>query len=93
MRDLASALPFYSGKLVDVHKAFVTGGYMYFVTANSKVFHILEDAETGRAPSTCGARIRRIDLVRLSNGKPTRNVTKEKPADLSLCKHCQRAEA
>jgi hypothetical protein len=64
---------------------------MYFVTAHGLSYHILEDAETGRAPSNCGARLSRFDLVRLHCGKPTRFVTQEKPADAPLCKHCQKA--
>jgi hypothetical protein len=66
---------------------------MYFVTANRKVYHILEDAETGRAPSTCGARLSRFDLISLRRGKPSHYIKKEKPPDAALCKHCQRAEA
>jgi hypothetical protein len=66
---------------------------MYFVTAHGLAYHILEDAETGRAPSNCGARLNRFDLVRLHRSKPTQFVKKEKPTDAPLCKHCQKAQA
>lgn len=66
---------------------------MYFVIPNRNVYHILGDAEAGRAPATCGARLNRFDLKRLREGKPTRYIVEEKPAAAPVCKHCQKAEA
>jgi hypothetical protein len=66
---------------------------MYFVISKRTVYHILEDAETGRAPSTCGAQLKRSDLMCLQSGKPSRSLMKERPADRELCKHCRKAGA
>jgi hypothetical protein len=65
---------------------------MYFVIPKRNVYHILDDAKTGRAPSTCGAKLSRFDLISLRRGKPSHYIKKEKPAHAALCKHCQRAE-
>jgi hypothetical protein len=61
---------------------------MYFVTNGGRVYHILGDARTGEAP--CGARLSRLDLISLRGGKPTPQLSKEKPEDVPLCKHCDK---
>jgi hypothetical protein len=61
---------------------------MYFVTQGGSVYHVLHDTNTGAAP--CGARLNRSDLARLKEGKPTRDVVKEKPADAPVCQHCEK---
>lgn len=64
---------------------------MYFFTNQGTVCHILEDYEGGKAPSPCGARLTKVELICLQAGMPTNNVTSEKPVDIPLCKHCQKA--
>lgn len=66
---------------------------MYFYTQQGAVCHILEDIETGAAPSPCGSKAGKLELMRLQTGKQTRRIVTEKPANVLLCKHCQKAEA
>jgi hypothetical protein len=61
---------------------------MYFITQGGSVYHILSDLRSGAAP--CGARLSKLDLLRLSEGKPTRRVVESKPDDAPLCKHCEK---
>jgi hypothetical protein len=65
---------------------------MYFFTRNRAVCHILEDEGDGKAPAPCGAKLGKMELMRLHSGRPTSLVVAEKPADSPLCKHCEKAE-
>jgi hypothetical protein len=64
---------------------------MYFFTNQGAVCHILEDSEVGKAPAPCGAKLTRLELMRLRDGMPTSRVSGEKPSNIPLCKHCQKA--
>jgi hypothetical protein len=64
---------------------------MYFFTNQGAVCHILEDNDGGKAPAPCGAKLTRLELLRLHTGMPTSKVTGEKPINIPLCKHCQKA--
>jgi hypothetical protein len=66
---------------------------MYFFNREGTLCHILEDRESGKAPAPCGSQASRAELVRLRNGRPSAQIVTEKPADIPLCKHCQKAEA
>lgn len=66
---------------------------MYFIKRSSMICHILDDEETGRAPAPCGITADRLTLVNYQSGKPTPEMMEEKPANIPLCKHCQKAEA
>jgi hypothetical protein len=66
---------------------------MYFIKHNRQVCHILEDEIDGSAPDPCGVRAERYDLYRHKEGKPTANIVAVKPADVPLCKHCEKAVA
>jgi hypothetical protein len=66
---------------------------MYFYTQQGAVCHILEDIATGTAPAPCGAKASKFELMRIHAGKPTSRILTEKPANVPLCKHCQKAEA
>jgi hypothetical protein len=63
---------------------------VYFLTQGGKVYHVLSDERTGAAP--CGARLSRYDISRLSEGKPTQQVSAERPKDSPLCKQCEKRE-
>ena len=65
---------------------------MYFFTNQGAVCHILEDSEDGKAPAPCGARLTRLERMRLHAGMPTSKILGEKPVDIPLCKHCQKTE-
>ena len=64
---------------------------MYFFTNQGAVCHILEDIEDGKAPAPCGARLTRVELLCLQAGMPTSKILDEKPVEIPLCKHCQKA--
>ena len=64
---------------------------MYFIKRSSKVYHILGDDKTGEAPDPCGAQADPLTMAMYRMGKPTTGITKEKPTDYPLCKHCQEA--
>jgi hypothetical protein len=66
---------------------------MYFFNRDGTLCHILEDAESGKAPAPCGSQASKLELISLRAGKPTRQIVAEKPADTPLCKHCQKSEA
>jgi hypothetical protein len=66
---------------------------MYFYTQQGAVCHILEDIETGTAPAPCGSRVGKLELMRMQAGKPTSRIVTEKPSNVPLCKHCQKAGA
>jgi hypothetical protein len=64
---------------------------MYFIKQGSMVCHILNDEKTGRAPAPCGTTADPQTMVMYRFGKPAPGLTEEKPADIPLCKHCQKA--
>jgi hypothetical protein len=66
---------------------------MYFFTSQGTVCHILEDKETGKAPAPCGSTVSKLGLIRFRAGQRTPQIVKEKPADVPLCKHCQKTQA
>lgn len=66
---------------------------MYFIKTHGKVWHILEDEFDGRAPAPCGARAEQLDLSKHKAGEPTANISAGRPADVPLCKHCEKAIA
>jgi len=61
---------------------------MYFVKQGSDIYHILTDTNMGSAP--CGQVMSNLDLWKLKQGELTNSITEEKPADKSLCKHCEK---
>ena len=63
---------------------------MYFLNETRTLCHILEDKETGEAPDPCGAKARKSDLIQFRDGRPNAILT-AKPADIPLCKHCEKA--
>jgi hypothetical protein len=66
---------------------------MYFFTNDQSVCHILEDEVSGKAPAPCGSRAGKLELMRFQTGKLTSRIVMEKPADVPLCKHCQKSGA
>jgi hypothetical protein len=65
---------------------------MYYLNSQRTLCHILEDVRTGEAPDPCGIKARKFDLLRYRDGRPGR-ILPEKPPDIPLCQHCQKAEA
>jgi hypothetical protein len=65
---------------------------MYFLNSFGTLCHILEDIRTGEAPNPCGAKARKLDLIRHQEGKMSK-ILPDKPADVPFCKHCQKAMA
>jgi hypothetical protein len=65
---------------------------MYFINKDRTLCHILEDEESGKAPAPCGSKAGKIELFSFNTGKPTRLIVPRRPADIPLCKHCQKAE-
>ena len=63
---------------------------MYFLNESRTLCHILEDEETGEAPDPCGAKAKKLDLIRFQAGKPN-SLLPVKPANIPLCKHCEKA--
>ena len=63
---------------------------MYFIKRGKLICHILEDRNDGKAP--CGQQADKLDLIKLWAGRPTPQITAEKPADVPLCKHCEKSE-
>jgi hypothetical protein len=63
---------------------------MYFLNSQRTLCHIVEDVTTGEAPDPCGSKASKFDLLRLREGKPN-GLLPEKPADVPLCKHCEKA--
>jgi hypothetical protein len=61
---------------------------MFFRTRNGNVYHVLEDKRTGAAP--CGVRLTGYELYQLHEGKPTQQMSAEKPEDTPLCKLCEK---
>jgi hypothetical protein len=66
---------------------------MYFIKSGGQVCHILEDEFDGSAPEPCGSKADRYDLFKYKAGKPTAKIVAEKPADIPLCKHCEKGAA
>jgi hypothetical protein len=65
---------------------------MYFLNSQRTLCHIIEDMRTGEAPDPCGSKAQKSDLMRFQEGRPN-NLLAKKPADIPLCKHCQKALA
>jgi hypothetical protein len=65
---------------------------MYFLNSQRTLCHILEDIRTGEAPDPCGSKAYKVDILRYQEGKPN-GLLIEKPADIPLCKHCEKAVA
>ncbi|HEY0547875.1 MAG TPA: hypothetical protein VGC91_21025 [Pyrinomonadaceae bacterium] len=65
---------------------------MYFVKLYGGVFHILDDINTGRAPEPCGATLESFITEGYLAGKPTTQITVEKPSHVPFCRHCQKAK-
>ncbi len=65
---------------------------MYFLSPDGMRYHLLEDVRTGEAPDPCGSRASKIDLLRHHAGKPN-DLLRDKPQDIPLCKHCEKALA
>lgn len=61
----------------------------YFLNQQRTLCHILEDEETGEAPNPCGARARKMDVIRYQEGKPS-GLLMDKPVNIPLCKHCEK---
>jgi hypothetical protein len=66
---------------------------MYFIKSGCQVCHILEDEFDGSAPAPCGVKAEKYDLHQFNEGKPTANIMAVKPADVPLCKHCEKGMA
>jgi hypothetical protein len=65
---------------------------MYFLNAQRTLCHIIEDKEDGKAPAPCGSKAQKIDMMRYREGKP-HGLLPEKPANIPLCKHCEKGMA
>jgi hypothetical protein len=65
---------------------------MYFLNSHGTLCHILEDMITGEAPDPCGSKAKKFDLFCYHEGKPN-SLLPQKPADIPLCKHCEKARA
>jgi len=65
---------------------------MYFLNSHRTLCHILEDIRTGEAPAPCGSKANKSDILRYHEGKPN-NLLPERPADIPLCKHCEKGMA
>jgi hypothetical protein len=63
---------------------------MYFINSQRTLCHIIEDMRTGEAPDPCGSKAQKIDMMRYREGKP-HGLLPDKPADIPLCKHCEKA--
>ena len=61
---------------------------MYFMTRGGSVCHVLHDERTETAP--CGAKPEKLELIIYRAGKPSPLIVAEKPADVPLCKHCEK---
>ena len=61
---------------------------MYFMTRGGSVCHVLHDERTGAAP--CGAKPEKLELISYRDGRPSPLIVAEKPADVPLCKHCEK---
>ena len=66
---------------------------MYFIKTGGKVCHILEDEFDGSAPAPCGSKAAQHDLIKYNAGEPTARIFADKPADVPLCKHCEKGMA
>lgn len=60
---------------------------MYFFNQGERMYHILADSKSGAG--LCGAEMCGLELWRLQAGRPTKRLTQEKPADVSLCPQCE----
>jgi hypothetical protein len=65
---------------------------MYFLNSQLTLCHIIEDMRTGEAPDPCGSKVKKFDLIRHQQGKPS-SILPAKPEDVPFCKHCEKAMA
>jgi hypothetical protein len=65
---------------------------MYFLNSQRTLCHIIDDLRTGEAPDPCGQKAGKLDILFYHKGKPN-NLLPEKPAEIPLCKHCQKGRA
>ena len=65
---------------------------MYFLNSERTLCHIIEDIRTGEAPDPCGSKANKVDILRYREGKQ-HNLLPQKPADIPLCKHCEKGLA
>jgi hypothetical protein len=65
---------------------------MYFLNSQRTLCHIIEDEEEGKAPAPCGSKAQKLDMMHYREGKPN-GLLPEKPADIPLCKHCEKGKA
>jgi hypothetical protein len=65
---------------------------MYFLNAQRTLCHIIEDMRTGAAPDPCGSKANKGDILNYRVGKPNK-LLRDKPGDIPLCKHCEKALA
>jgi hypothetical protein len=79
--------------ILAVQKSFEEDSAMFFIMGGGKVYHKLDDAEDGRAPCPCGARLDRHSRWMLKQGKRTPSIFEQVPADGQLCKKCEVAES
>lgn len=61
---------------------------MYFVKRGGTVYHVLGDQRTGAAP--CGIKMTSLELSLYKAGKPTPQLSADKPSGFPLCKHCEK---
>ena len=64
---------------------------MYFLNSQRTLCHMIEDMKTGEAPDPCVKKAYKLDILRYQRGEPN-NLLPEKPADIPLCKHCQKSQ-
>lgn len=65
---------------------------MYFLNSQRTLCHIIEDEEEGKAPTPCGSKAPKIEMMRYREGKPNGLLT-EKPGGIPLCKQCEKGMA
>ena len=61
---------------------------MYFVKRGGTVCHVLRDHRNGAAP--CGIKLTSLELSLYKAGKPTPQLSADKPSGVPLCKHCEK---
>lgn len=65
---------------------------MYFLNSQRTLCHRIADLKTGEAPDPCGSKASKLDVLHYQEGKPN-NLLPDKPANIPLCKHCQKGMA
>jgi hypothetical protein len=62
---------------------------MFFVKHDGNVYHIMADIVEGL--TVCGHKVSKVALILFKTGRQTENITNRRPADLPLCKHCEKS--